>query len=79
MAIGGLLRSRDWIKRRSECGSPCQLCKVKCSYAAIRQSGKVNYSECFGCLDCVAIHADESRCVPLIVAGRRNAKLEAAE
>lgn len=79
MAIGSLIRGRDWIRRRAECGSPCQLCKAKCSYGAIRKSGAIAYSECFGCLDCVAIHNDRNRCVPLIIAARRTTRLEAAE
>ncbi len=70
MAIGGLFRSRDWIARRVECGSPCQLCRVKCSYGAIKPTGQIVYSECFQCLDCVAIHNDEAKCVPLILAAR---------
>ena len=71
MAIGGLLRGRDWIARRTACGSPCQLCRVKCRYGAIETTGKIQYDECFQCLDCVAIHDDPRRCVPLIVAARR--------
>ncbi|MBM7066168.1 4Fe-4S binding protein [Actibacterium sp. 188UL27-1] len=71
MAIGGLIRGRDWIARRTECGSPCQLCKVKCNYGAIKASGEVQYSECFGCLDCVTIHDDKKQCVPLILAARK--------
>ncbi len=67
MAIGGLLRIRKWIPRRTECGSPCQLCKVKCNYGAIRQSGAIQYDECFQCLDCVTIHDDDQQCVPLIL------------
>ncbi len=70
MAVGGLVRGRDWIARRAECGSPCQLCRVKCAYGAIEKSGKIKYSECFQCLDCVAIHDDEKRCVPLVLAGK---------
>lgn len=79
LAIGGLLRGRDWIERRAECGSPCQLCKVKCKYGAIKQSGQIQYDECFQCLDCVAIHDDRNRCVPLIVAARRRTREVAAE
>lgn len=80
MAIGGLLRGRDWIARRAECGTPCQLCRVKCSYGAIKTSGEISYSECFQCLDCVTLHNDSTRCVPLILAakGRRIAKAQAA-
>jgi NosR/NirI family nitrous oxide reductase transcriptional regulator len=70
MAIGGLIRGRDWIARRAECGSPCQLCKVRCKYGAIRPNGTVDYSECFQCLDCVTIHDDAKTCVPLVLAAR---------
>ena len=70
MAIGGLVRGRDWIARRAECGSPCQLCRVRCKYGAIRPSGEIRYSECFQCLDCVAVHNDAATCVPLILAAR---------
>jgi polyferredoxin len=70
MAIGGLLRGRDWIARRPECGSPCQLCRVRCRYGAIRPGGAIQYSECFQCLDCVTLHNSPKDCVPLVLAGR---------
>ncbi|WP_412555549.1 4Fe-4S binding protein [Shimia sp. MIT1388] len=79
MAIGGLLRGRDWIARRIECGSPCQLCRVKCSYGAIKKSGAVAYSECFQCLDCVTIHDDAAQCVPLILAAKKRQQQMAAQ
>ena len=79
MAIGGLVRQRDWIARRAECGSPCQLCKVKCKYGAIEKSGRIQYDECFQCLDCVLIHDDPERCVPLILEARGNRTGMAAE
>ena len=75
MALGGLVRGRDWIARRPECGSPCQLCKVRCAYGAIASPGRVDYSECFQCLDCVTIHNDRATCVPLILADRGRAPL----
>ena len=75
MAIGGLLRGRKWIERRTECGSPCQLCKVKCNYGAIKKTGEIQYSECFQCLDCVTIHDDPKQCVPLILADRSGRQL----
>lgn len=71
MAIGGLIRGRDWIERRTECGSPCQLCKVRCNYNAIKPDGKIAFSECFQCLDCVSIFEDETQCVPRILATKR--------
>lgn len=70
MAIGGFLRLRDWIPRRDVCGSPCQLCRVKCNYNAIKPTGGIKYDECFQCLDCVTIHDDDNQCVPLILAKR---------
>jgi transcriptional regulator of nitric oxide reductase len=69
-AILGLLRRWDWIPRRLECGSPCQLCKTKCRYDAIRPSGEIVYHECFQCLDCVAVHNDARQCVPLVLRAR---------
>ncbi|MEP5758916.1 MAG: 4Fe-4S binding protein [Litoreibacter sp.] len=78
MAIGGLLRGQKWIERRAECGSPCQLCKVKCSYGAIKKTGEIQYSECFQCLECVTIHDDKDQCVPLILAAKgRNLEIAA--
>ncbi|MFT7391993.1 MAG: NosR/NirI family nitrous oxide reductase transcriptional regulator [Paracoccaceae bacterium] len=71
MAIGGLLRGRDWIPRRVECGSPCQLCAVRCRYQAIEKSGAIRYDECFQCLDCVTIHDSPKQCVPLVLAAKR--------
>ncbi|WP_299840571.1 4Fe-4S binding protein [uncultured Paracoccus sp.] len=80
MAIGGALRGRDWIPRRVECGTPCQLCKVRCNYAAIRKSGEIEYAECFQCLDCVTIHDNPRQCVPLVLSRRRGLRIpEAAE
>ncbi len=78
MAIGGLVRGRDWIARRAECGSPCQLCKVKCSYGAIKQTGEIQYSECFQCLECVTIHDDPGLCVPLVLAAKNGRSLHRA-
>ena len=70
-AIGGRLRLLDWIPRRAECGSPCQLCKVRCRYGAIDPAGKVDYAECFQCMDCVTIIRDPAQCVPQILAAKR--------
>ena len=78
MALGGVLRLRKWIPRRAECGTPCQLCRVRCRYGAIERSGKIAYSECVQCLDCVSIHDDKAQCVPLILAARRRSTTEAA-
>jgi transcriptional regulator of nitric oxide reductase len=71
MGVLGRLRRFDWIARRSECGQPCQRCRSDCAYQAIEKSGKVDYDECFQCLDCVVIYESESLCVPLYNSARK--------
>lgn len=66
LAAVGILRRWNWIPRHVECGTPCQSCRHRCEYQAIKPSGEVDYKECFQCLDCVAIHQDDERCLPLI-------------
>ena len=70
LAVLGRLRLLDWIPRRAECGSPCQLCRVRCRYGAIRATGAIDYPECFQCMDCVTIIRDPAQCVPQVLAGR---------
>lgn len=78
MAIGGRLRRFMPLKRRPECGSPCQLCAKRCPIQAIEPSGAINMDECFYCLDCQVIHNDASACPPLMHETRRNRKLAVA-
>lgn len=66
LALLDRLRLRRWIPRRAECGTPCQTCRHRCDYQAIAPSGAIDYAECFQCLDCVGIHQDAKRCMPLI-------------
>lgn len=72
MGLLGHLRRFDWIARRSECGQPCQRCRVDCSYQAIDKQGAVDYNECFQCLDCVVIYESDDLCVPRILALRQD-------
>ncbi|HTT36915.1 MAG TPA: 4Fe-4S binding protein [Burkholderiales bacterium] len=80
MAIGGRLRLRRFmpLKRRPECGSPCQLCAKRCPIQAIEPSGAINMDECFYCLDCQVIHKDATVCPPLVNEARRNRKPDVA-
>ncbi|WP_096704742.1 4Fe-4S binding protein [Magnetospirillum sp. 15-1] len=71
LAVAGRLRRWDWLARRAECGTPCRLCEVRCRYGAIDRRGRIDYAECFQCLDCVSIHGDARTCVPLVLAARR--------
>ena len=66
LALLDRVRLPAWIPRRAECGTPCQTCRHRCEYQAIATSGTVDYAECFQCLDCVGIHQDAKRCMPLI-------------
>ena len=66
LAALGFLRFWSWIPRRDECGTPCQSCRHRCEYQAIEPTGKIDYQECFQCLDCVSIYQDTERCYPLI-------------
>ena len=66
LAAMGFLRFWSWIPRRNECGTPCQSCRHRCEYQAISPTGKIDYQECFQCLDCVSIYQDTKRCYPLI-------------
>ena len=70
LGLLGRVRLLRWIPRRSECGTPCQTCRHRCEYQAIRTSGPIVYEECFQCLDCVAIHDSPQRCAPLIARAR---------
>ncbi|ACA18000.1 FMN-binding domain protein [Methylobacterium sp. 4-46] len=74
LALLGRLRLLDWIPRRPECGSPCQLCRVRCRYGAIAPSGRIDYAECFQCMDCVTIIQDPRQCVPAILARKHPAR-----
>ncbi len=66
LAIMGKLRMWKWVPRRAECGTPCQTCRHGCGYQAITVQGKIDYDECFQCLDCVTDYQDDQRCLPLI-------------
>lgn len=65
LSIGGLARRWNWLKRRIECGNPCQVCRRTCDYGAIEASGKILYKQCFQCLDCVVVYEDIRKCPPL--------------
>lgn len=71
LALLGRVRLFNWIPRRQECGTPCQTCRHRCEYHAIAPSGKVDYAECFQCMDCVVIHASDEKCAPLMLEIKR--------
>jgi NosR/NirI family transcriptional regulator, nitrous oxide reductase regulator len=67
LAIPGRFRVFDWwLRRRKECGRPCQTCARECEVRAIRQTGEINANECHYCLDCQVTYYNERKCMPLI-------------
>ncbi len=70
LALPTKLRVFDWLKRRKECGNPCQLCAKECEVQAIHPDGTINYQECHYCLDCQMTYFDDHKCPPLIVKRR---------
>ncbi len=71
LAILGKLQLLKWLPRRAECGTPCQTCRHRCDYQAIRPDGKIDYAECFQCMDCVVIYHSDTQCAPRILQARR--------
>ncbi len=67
LAIPGRFRLFEWwLRRRKECGKPCQVCSHRCSVRAIRPTGEINANECHYCLDCQVIYYNDRVCLPLI-------------
>jgi NosR/NirI family transcriptional regulator, nitrous oxide reductase regulator len=56
----------DWLRRRPECGKPCQSCAHQCQIAAIRPTGEIIDNECHYCLECQVSYWDDHRCPPLV-------------
>jgi NosR/NirI family transcriptional regulator, nitrous oxide reductase regulator len=56
----------DWLRRRSECGSPCESCAHQCQIAAIKPTGEIIDNECHYCLECQVTYWDEYRCPPMV-------------
>ncbi|MFB9887770.1 transcriptional regulator NosR [Balneatrix alpica] len=66
LAIPARVRLFDWLKRRSECGQPCQRCARECEIQAIAPDGRINANECHHCLDCQVTYSSDQLCPPLI-------------
>lgn len=61
----------EWLKRRPECGRPCQTCAVRCTVQAIHPEGRINPNECIHCLHCQVVPYDDHMCPPLIERRKR--------
>ncbi len=78
LAIPTKLRLFDWLKRRKECGQPCQLCAVECEIQAIHPDGTINANECHHCLDCQITYHNDHKCPPLVNKAKKSRKKKAA-
>lgn len=74
LAIPSQFRLFDWLKRRKECGSPCQLCAKECEIQAIHPDGRINANECHYCLDCQMTYHNDDKCPPLINKRKKRGK-----
>ncbi|WP_253392076.1 transcriptional regulator NosR [Pseudomonas citronellolis] len=79
LAIPGKARLFDWLKRRKECGQPCQLCARECEIQAIHPDGRINANECHYCLDCQLTYHDENKCPPLVNKRKKRSKQAPAD
>jgi hypothetical protein len=78
LAVPAPLRIFDWLRRRKECGRPCQICAKQCEVQAIRPTGEINPNECHYCLDCQVTYWDDHQCPPLSEKRIRREKSRAA-
>lgn len=74
LAIPAKLRIFNWLKRRPQCGTPCQLCAKECEIQAIHPNGSINSHECHHCLDCQVTYHNKERCPPLVLRNRKKRK-----
>lgn len=74
LSILSRFRVFDWLRRRNECGHPCQACAVKCQISAIKPTGEIIESECHYCLDCQLTYSDEYSCPPLVEKRKKREK-----
>lgn len=74
LAVPARLRLFDWLRRRKECGQPCQICANECEIQAIHDTGEINVNECHYCLDCQVTYWDNHKCPPLVDRRRKHEK-----
>lgn len=66
LAIPGRMRTFEWLRRWSECGSPCQRCAKECPVQSIHPEGHINVNECIYCMHCQELYYDDHRCPHMI-------------
>ena len=71
LALPARMRMFEWLKRRWQCGSPCQTCASECAVQAIHPEGRINPNECIHCLNCQVVYYYDQTCPPLVDRRRR--------
>jgi len=79
LAIPARMRMFEWLRRRWQCGTPCQTCAQSCPVQAIHPTGQINPNECIHCLRCQVNYYDEYVCPPLIDRRKRREQRQAAK
>lgn len=79
LIIPGRFHSFEWLRRRKECGKPCQACAVECEVQAIRPTGEIVVNECHHCLDCQVTYYNDHTCPPLVEKRKRRERRNRAE
>jgi polyferredoxin len=74
LTIPARFRIFSWLRRRKECGSPCQVCAKECEVRAINSIGEINANECHYCLDCQVTYYNDRKCPPLADRRKRREK-----
>ncbi|WP_341502396.1 4Fe-4S binding protein [Gallaecimonas sp. GXIMD4217] len=74
LAVPARNRLFDWLKRRKDCGTPCQLCAKECEIQAIHPDGHINANECHYCLDCQITYHNKRKCPPLVMKEKQRRK-----
>jgi NosR/NirI family nitrous oxide reductase transcriptional regulator len=72
LAIPARLKLFDWLKRRKECGRPCQICANECEVRAVGPTGEINANECHYCLDCQVTYWNAYKCPPMVERRKRH-------
>lgn len=79
LAIPARFRIFDWwLRRRKECGRPCQICANECEVRAIRPTGEINANECHYCLDCQVTYYNQYKCPPMVDRRKRRERVPRA-
>lgn len=79
LVFPGRFHSFEWLRRRKECGRPCQACAVECEVQAIRPTGEIVVNECHHCLDCQITYYNDHKCPPLVEKRKRHERSSARE